>query len=68
MIYNLGVIKNEKRRYFKNNQSNSCCFLQQKAADFAALFANNGEIILEKDHRILQPQIEQVTGDYFAKR
>lgn len=38
----------------------------KKAADFAALFADNGEIILEKNHRILRPQIEQVTGNYFA--
>jgi uncharacterized protein (TIGR02246 family) len=47
------------------NQIVAACS-NKKAADFAALFANNGEIILEKDHRISQPQIEQVTGDYFA--
>ncbi len=48
------------------NQAVSAC-LNKNAADFAALFTNNGAIILEKNKRILKPQIEQVTNDYFAK-
>ena len=36
------------------------------AVTFASLFAEDGEIILQKGQRIPKVEIERVTGDYFA--
>ena len=36
------------------------------AVTFASLFAEDGEIILQKDQRIPKAEIERVTEDYFA--
>ncbi|GBF81901.1 SgcJ/EcaC family oxidoreductase [Aphanothece sacrum] len=40
--------------------------IDKNAVTFASLFAENGEIILNNNRKILKPEIAKVTADYFA--
>lgn len=40
--------------------------VDRDAVKFASLFTPSGEIILKKDQKIVKPDIERVTRDYFA--
>jgi len=40
--------------------------IDRDASLFASFFADGGEIVLKKDYRISQPEIAQISQNYFA--